>query len=245
MEVEETRLFFYLKRKNHLDRIGLLCYFIYKPIRFIKLLEGGSYLEKFLNLPKEKQNSIIDSALKIFAKHGYRKTSISDIAKSAGISKAMVFHYFGTKKDLYLYLVNTCADSIATEVIEKFDDSITDLFDRILYTSKLKIALMEKHPDVPSFIQSAYFENDDEVKEDIRTIFRKDGGQTVGKKITFEGADLSKFKDDIDPKLVINMLDWISEGYMSKMADAKETDFDELYRMFEECLQLFKRNFYK
>src|SRR5699024_12337470 len=103
------------------------------------------------------------------------------------------------------------------------DDSITDLFDRILYTSKLKIALMEKHPDVPSFIQSAYFENDDEVMEDIRTIFRKDGGQTVGKKINFEGAVLSKFKDDIDPKLFIIILYLIYVGYMFNCADANET----------------------
>lgn len=202
-------------------------------------------MENFLNLPIEKQNLIIDAALKKFAKHGYRKTSISDIAKAAGISKAMVFHYFGTKKELYLYLVNTCVNSIVSEVIEKFDDSITDLFDRILYTNKLKLSLMEKYPNVPSFIQSAYFENDDEVKEEIRTIFSKDDGKTVGKKVTFEGADLSKFKDDIDPKLIMNILDWISEGYMSRMSYAEETDLDELYRVFEECLQLFKKNFYK
>src|SRR5699024_11291609 len=82
-----------------------------------------------------------------------------------------------------------------------FDDSITDLFDRILYTSELKIALMKKHPNVPSFIQSAYFENADEVKEEIRTIFGKDDGKTIGKKVTFEDADFSKFKDDIDPNL--------------------------------------------
>jgi len=67
----------------------------------------------------EKQNLIIDAALKTFAMHGYKKTSISDIASTAGISKAMVFHYFGTKKELYLYLVNTCVDSISTEVVEK------------------------------------------------------------------------------------------------------------------------------
>lgn len=202
-------------------------------------------MEHFFNLPTEKQNLIIDAALKTFAIHGYKKTSISDIASAAGISKAMVFHYFGTKKELYLYLVNTCVESISNEVTEKFDDSITDLFDRILYTSKLKIALMKKQPYVPSFIQSAYFETDDEVKEEIRTIFSKDDGKTPGKQITFNGADFSKFKDDIDPILVMNMINWISEGYMSKMTNAEEADFDELYRVFEECMQLFKRNFYK
>ena len=202
-------------------------------------------MENFLNLPMEKQNLIIDAALKTFAMHGYKKTSISDIASTAGISKAMIFHYFGTKKELYLYLVNTCVDNISTEVVEKFDDSITDFFDRILYISKLKLSLLKKYPNVPSFIQSAYFENDEEVRTEIRVIFKKDDGKTIGKKITFEGADFSKFKDDIDPKLVLNMLDWISEGYMSKMQDAEKTDFDELYKVFEECLQLFKRNFYK
>lgn len=218
---------------------------IYKPNRLIKLQQGGNYLEIFLNLPMEKQNLIIDAALKAFATHGYKKTSISDIASAAGISKATVFHYFGTKKELYLYLVNTCVKSISTEVIEKFDDRITDLFDRILYTSKLKLALMKKHPYVPSFIQSAYFENDDEVKEEIKTIFSKDEGKTIGKKITFTGADFSKFKDDVDPNLVMNIIDWMVEGYMNKISDTEEIDFDELYRVFEECIRLFKRNFYK
>lgn len=202
-------------------------------------------MENFLNLPMGKQNLIIDAALKTFAMHGYKKTSISDIASTAGISKAMVFHYFGTKKELYLYLVNTCVDSISTEVVEKFDDSITDLFDRILHTSKLELTLMEKHPNVPSFIHSAYFENDDEVKEELKTIFSKGDGRTIGKKMAFDGADFSKFKDDVDPNLVMNMIDWISEGYMSKMAGVGESDLDELYKVFEECLKLFRRNFYK
>ena len=202
-------------------------------------------MEIFFNLPMKKQNLIVDAGLRIFAIHGYKKTSISDIASSAGISKAMVFHYFGTKKELYLYLVNTCVESISNEVTEKFDDSITDLFDRILHAGKLKVDLIKKHPHLPSFIQSAYFETDDEVKKEIRAIFSKDDGNTLGKQITFNGADFSKFKDDIDPNLVMNMIDWISEGYMSKMTGAEEVDFDELYKVFEECLQLFKRNFYK
>ena len=90
-----------------------------------------------------------------------------------------------------------------------------------------------------------YFENDDEVKEELKTIFSKGYGRTIGKKMAFEGADFSKFKDDIDPNLVMNMIDWISEGYMSKMASVGESDLDELYKVFEECLRLFRKNFYK
>ncbi len=59
-------------------------------------------MEKFLNLPIEKQNDIIDAGLIAFGTNGYKKASISDIAKAAGISKSMIFHYFRTKKDTVL-----------------------------------------------------------------------------------------------------------------------------------------------
>lgn len=202
-------------------------------------------MEKFLSLPEEKQNSIIDAALKTFGTNGYKKTSVSDIASAAGISKAMVFHYFGTKKELYVYLVDLCINSIMTEVIEKFDDSITDLFDRVLYSTKLKISLMQKHPHVPSFIKSVYFENDEEVKEEIKTILDNDEGKNLREEITYKDVDFSKFKEDVDPNLVINMIYWLAEGYMSKISNEKEIDFDELYQVFEDCMQLFKKNFYK
>lgn len=204
-----------------------------------------SHLEKFLSLPVEKQNLIIDAALKTFAMHGYKKTSINDIAKAAEISKAMVFHYFGTKKDLYLYLIDVCIKDIMAEVKEKFDDTITDVFDRIMLAIRLEISLIQKHPSMISFIKNAYFEKDDEVQEDIKKIFSNSEGYELRKKIVFDGADFSKFKEDIDPQLVMNIIGWLAEGYMSEISDEKEIDLDELYKRFEECMQLFKRNFYK
>ena len=52
-------------------------------------------MEKFLALSQEKQATIRNAALACFARHGYEKTSINDIAVAAGISKASIFQYFG------------------------------------------------------------------------------------------------------------------------------------------------------
>ncbi|MDL2293402.1 TetR/AcrR family transcriptional regulator [Ruminococcaceae bacterium OttesenSCG-928-D13] len=49
-------------------------------------------------LPEEKRHQILLAAFSCFGNGGYRKASIADIAKTAGISKASVFQYFGTKK---------------------------------------------------------------------------------------------------------------------------------------------------
>ena len=45
-------------------------------------------MENFLNLPEEKQNTILDAAFAAFGANGYKKASIADIAAAAGISKA-------------------------------------------------------------------------------------------------------------------------------------------------------------
>jgi len=201
-------------------------------------------LENFLSLPRDKQNVIIDAALRTFSANGYKKTSISDVAAAAGISKSMVFHYFGTKKALYLYLIDLCTNIIMNELNEKFDDAVTDFFDRIKLATNIEISVMKKHPAIFSFLDSVYFENDDEVKADINAILAKSEGERLKSKIAFEGTDISKFKDDIDPKLVMKILTLLTDGYLSKMPKT-ELDLDVLCKEFDEYLNLFKRNFYK
>ncbi|WP_434509764.1 TetR/AcrR family transcriptional regulator [Desulfitobacterium sp. AusDCA] len=201
-------------------------------------------MENFLSLPLEKQNIIIDAALTCFGTNGYKKTSVSDIAAAAGISKALVFHYFGTKKALYLYLIDLCTHIIMNELNEKFDNAVTDFFARIKLATSIEISVMKKHPAILSFLDSVYFENDDEVKADIKAILENSESESLRSKIAFEGMDTSKFKDNIDPKLVMKILALLTDGYLSKIPKT-EIDLDALGEEFDEYINLFKRNFYK
>ncbi len=200
-------------------------------------------MEKFINLPAEKRNTIIDAALAAFSANGYKKTSISDIAAAAGISKAMVFHYFGTKKELYLYLINLCCDIAMTAFNEKFDNAVTDFFDRIKLATSIKISVIKIHPAILSFMGSMYFEKDDKVKADIQAIVAKYEG--IRDRLAFDGMDASKFKDGIDPKLVMKILVWFTEGYVSKSPMSAGLDIEAICREFDECMNLLKNNFYK
>ena len=202
-------------------------------------------MEKFLNLPTEKQNIIIDAALTSFGANGYKKTSIKDIASAAGISKAMIFHYFGTKKALYLYLINLCGSIFKNEMDEKFDNGITDFFDRIMLATRIEISIMKKHPSIFSFLISAYFENDGEVKADKDAILSNSEGEDFRRKIAFKGMDASKFKDGIDPKLVMKMLTLLGYGCINIASSKVKVNFDSLCKEFEECINLLKNNLYK
>jgi AcrR family transcriptional regulator len=219
----------------------MVLYSSYKPIRSTKC--EVKILEKFFSLPEEKQTAIIDAALSTFGTNGYKKASINDIAAAAGISKAMVFHYFGTKKALYMYLVEMTGSMIIKEVNEKFDNSVTDFFERIIQASNIEIAVMKKHPAIISFLNSVYFEENDEVKDDLKALFEQ--GESFRSKIAFDGMDTSKFKERIDLKLVMKMLMWMADGFMNNFKNSNETNFEALCNEFYECMDLLKNNLYK
>lgn len=47
------------------------------------------------------RETILDHAARLFAEKGYEQTSLNDVAKSVGLSKAAVYHYFPTKQVIY------------------------------------------------------------------------------------------------------------------------------------------------
>ena len=48
----------------------------------------------------EKQEKILNAALKLFAEEGYRTTSTSKVAQEAGVSEGLIFRHFKNKEGL-------------------------------------------------------------------------------------------------------------------------------------------------
>jgi AcrR family transcriptional regulator len=57
---------------------------------------------------EERRESVLDAALVEFAEHGLHGASTETIAAKAGISQPYVFRLFGTKKELFVAVVNRC-----------------------------------------------------------------------------------------------------------------------------------------
>ena len=47
--------------------------------------------------PEERRQEIVDGAIRVFARKGYEKTAISDIAGEIGISQGLCYRYFPSK----------------------------------------------------------------------------------------------------------------------------------------------------
>ena len=55
--------------------------------------------------PAERRDQILDTANVLFAERDYDEVSIEDIASSAGVTRGLVHHYFGGRKEVYIGLV--------------------------------------------------------------------------------------------------------------------------------------------
>lgn len=53
----------------------------------------------------ERRQQLLDLAIDAFAHRPYDAVSIDEIAKRAGISKGLLYHYFGSKRDFYIAAV--------------------------------------------------------------------------------------------------------------------------------------------
>lgn len=193
-------------------------------------------------LPQEKKRTILEAAMSVFGAAGYKKAYVSDIAAAAGIAKAMVFYYFGSKKALYLYLIEYAGQTMQSEVMSKRDSGGMDFFDRIMDATNLKLAVMKRHPALIAFLNSIYVENDNEVEPEIKSLLSQ--GEAVRSEIALDGMDRSKFKDGVDPQLVLNILVKFAEGVVGSRLDETRT-IDEIMDEFSQCFNLLRNNLYK
>jgi AcrR family transcriptional regulator len=54
---------------------------------------------------EERRTGILDAALAVFSESGYHSASIDDIAREAGVSKALIYEHFASKQELYADLI--------------------------------------------------------------------------------------------------------------------------------------------
>lgn len=141
----------------------------------------------------------------------YEKASINDIAVAAHISKASVFQYFGSKKQLYIYLLEYCKKIIEGLFDKEALDSETDLFDRILASSRMKMEGLQNQPFILQFITSAWEENSPEVTDTLAILTEETG--RFRNDLVLREEDALKFKDPEDAQPVFQMLLLMAEGY--------------------------------
>ncbi|WP_438350265.1 TetR/AcrR family transcriptional regulator [Paenibacillus sp. FA6] len=203
---------------------------------------------KFLNLDSEKQDRILNAAMHEFARSGFDRASTNEIVKEADISKGLLFHYFTSKKHLYLFLYDHCIELLMNETFAKLDMDDPDFFNRLQQTSQLKLNIQHQYPPLFQYFESVYVETSTEVRNEIEARNLELSNISIAK--IFAGIDLSKFKEGADFNKVLKVILWTFEGFgKEELEKARKQstplDYDKIFAETEDYIELFKQCFYK
>ena len=159
--------------------------------------------DKFFDLKKEKQDRIINAALKLFSIFGYKRASTDDMVAEAGISKGLLFHYFGSKLNLYAFVYEYSARYVSMEYERSIGLMENDFFEIQRQLEYAKWQIMKNYPYMLTFLNNAFLEEDKEAVDQVEQIMdmTSDTLQQI-----YSRADLTKFKEGVDPSKVLKMV---------------------------------------
>lgn len=93
----------------------------------------------------ERRERILGSAVKLFAERGYHATSMDEVAAAAGISKAVVYDHFTSKRELYTVLLDTIRADIDALIGEAIEPLPVDA--RVHAAIEVFFGFVESYPD--------------------------------------------------------------------------------------------------
>ena len=171
------------------------------------------------DLETERHDRILNAALKEFTQQGYDNASTNVIAREAGFSKSLMFHYAGSKQNLFISVYEFFTDLMQKEYFALMNYKEKDIFKRLRQSYLLQIDLIKRYPfilDVKKLEQSAllYEKFDKGVKKRVR------GSMDCYEKI-WNGIDITKFKKGLNMEKSKELIFWANIGFTDKIL--KET----------------------
>ena len=146
---------------------------------------------------------LLQSALHLFAAHGYDGVAVDEIVDRAGANKRMVYHYFGSKEGIYGEVLRTAFDQVEAVEVSLFhrDGTVGDPVQALEQTVATFFAYLQNHND---FVRLLLWENLNEgrhLKKLLRPVSKSPTLRHLSQ-ILDEGERAGLFRSGLDPRSV-------------------------------------------
>ncbi|MCD8038252.1 MAG: TetR/AcrR family transcriptional regulator [Lachnospiraceae bacterium] len=192
--------------------------------------------EKFFDLAREKQDRMINGALEVFAKNGFRHAVTDEMVKITGVSKGLWFHYFGTKEGIYVFVYDYSVKYMLLELAAVVDESVSDYFELVRQIEQAKARVCRNYPYMPYFLREADYETDAAIAEktaEARQLYHERMDDMV------KGAGMESVPDKAKRERIKRMLAHSLEGMTYEKQRAGEEP-DSIYREAKMYIELMR-----
>lgn len=166
-----------------------------------------------------KRDELVRIAAQQFKQSGYRATTLAEIGHKAGLDRATVYYYFGSKEELFREILRTGVDQNIRECVKISQNDTLDSLEKLqAIIQQLMKAYDEHYPHMYVYIQ----EEMDRIASEKSVWAQELAGQTrkfekIVMGLISETIAAGKMRDDIPVSIVANaifgMLNWTHRWY--------------------------------
>lgn len=205
-------------------------------------------MKEFLNQDDQRKDRILEAALIEFSDKGYKKASTNTIVREAGVSKGLLFHYYVSKKELYILLYNLAVKTIEDEVYTEVNFADRDVLNRLYSGTIASIEAYDKHPLLVKFLELNASVEDKEIINATKLSSLEKRARVYGE--IFNNIDYYLFNDAINIDRSLEVIKWtvdriVDDWKIKNITNMKLAAFEQLSMDISHYLDLFRSAFYR
>ncbi len=177
----------------------------------------------------EREQRIFKAARSLLLHYGYDKTTVSDIAREAGVSKGAVYLHFSSKDELVESLINHDLNVYGDEAMTALENDTDEWTFVGMY--RITLVILEKYPLVQAMIKadSRIFGNLLQKKTFELLTYKRQSRYPLLKAM----QDVGALRADVDMKTVAYILDCFGYGLLHAEEFTEAEDRPEIGEMIE------------
>ncbi|MCR5255417.1 MAG: TetR/AcrR family transcriptional regulator [Acetatifactor sp.] len=183
--------------------------------------------DSFFDIEKEKQERIINAALKAFSLQGYKHASTDEIAKEANVSKGLIFHYFDSKVGLYSFVFSYSVKYMVYFLNQAVNPKETDFFMLLRQITCARMYACKKYKYIQLFLESCPY-------EDVTEALLATEGEIDILNETYDRiysqVDRDKFKSDVVTDDMIRFITLSFSAMLREEVNKKSFQADQFYK---------------
>ena len=177
-----------------------------------------------MGIDKNKKDCILVEAAQKFAQWGFKKTSMDEIAKAAGVAKGTLYLVSKSKEELFYQVLTRQLRRWDMEVLEDIDPSMP-ADQQLLEASQRSIETMNKYPLIRDFFFGKYSSLLPSIKAKVPELRTLSLGPI--REILQTGIRQGTFKKEMNVEQVANiLLDLMTATFLFHMN--AQTDMEDL-----------------
>ena len=131
----------------------------------------------------KRKRQILLSAIKVFARSTYHGATTKSIAEEAGVTEALLYRYFGSKRDIFTEAIQHTAGRLTEDLEEILDEHSDDPLEAISQCVEYYVNILESHPDMARMIFLVLAELDEDDVREIYLPIQKRGVEVMAESI--------------------------------------------------------------